>query len=319
MSDLLARLQGAIVRAANGTTAFVRANRTVVISGFTVLGILLIVWARLGFTFEIGRFFASFDEEVSDGGGGGECPISGTTCNGNIIWEHSIACGQSGPGEDCAVSGKVCQNNNGSPTVIGAPCVAPGGGGGGVPSDPTGACVWKTNFNAPEGAWFCKSLQCPLDGNPSGGQEYPPAGPASNLAVKVFRTLDETVNPADGPIHVRTVLDGTPKCSNGKECYPPKDPLWTCTGPMYQGRDGSDFYDCYNPIIHRTNYGPITCCANTGLAGDCFTWDLAAPPGASVSPVVSPTGTPTTTVSPAPPVNPATCPPATQTVAVNTA
>ncbi|HTP57020.1 MAG TPA: hypothetical protein VMJ72_01935, partial [Candidatus Paceibacterota bacterium] len=57
---------------------------------------------------------------------------------------------------------------------------------------------------------------------------------------------------------------------------PPKDPLWTCTaaaGVMNQGRNGSDFYSCYDPIIHRTNYGPITCCAGTGLPGDCFTWN----------------------------------------------
>jgi uncharacterized repeat protein (TIGR01451 family) len=197
------------------------------------------------------------------------------------------------------------------------------------PTDPSGACVWKTNFNAPDGAWFCNSLQCNLNGNPAGDQQFPPAGPATRLRVKVFRTIEAPVNPADGPIHIRTVLDATPQCANGKECYPPKDPLWTCTGPMYQGRDGSDFYDCYNPIIHRTDYGPITCCANTGLAGDCFTWDLAAPPGATVSPVMSPTASPAVpptaspvasgTVTPGPSVNPVSCSPATQTVSVRQA
>jgi hypothetical protein len=62
---------------------------------------------------------------------------------------------------------------------------------------------------------------------------------------------------------------------------------------MYQGgRDGHDFYDCYNPIIHRTNYGPITCCANSGIPnGDCFTWNLANP---------NPTGSPAPTGSVAP-------------------
>jgi len=112
--------------------------------------------------------------------------------------------------------------------------------------------------------------------------------------VKVFRTIEETVNPSDGPIHIRTVLDATPKCGNGKECYPNKDPLWVCTaapGVMYQGgRDGHDFYDCYNPIIHRTNYGPITCCAGTNLSGDCFTWNLAAPPGGAPAPGTPPSG-----------------------------
>ena len=82
---------------------------------------------------------------------------------------------------------------------------------------------------------------------------------------------------------------------------------------MYQGRDGSDFYSCYNPIIHRTNYGPITCCANTGLSGDCFTWDLQ--PGTSITPEPSGSTTPAPgTPTPTPVYSPLTCAPINQTV-----
>ena len=82
---------------------------------------------------------------------------------------------------------------------------------------------------------------------------------------------------------------------------------------MYQGRDGSDFYSYYNPIIHRTNYGPITCCANTGLSGDCFTWDLQ--PGTSITPEPSGSTTPAPgTPTPTPVYSPLTCAPINQTV-----
>ena len=95
-----------------------------------------------------------------------------------------------------------------------------------------GACVYRTDFNAPApGMWFCAQLKCPLLGNGSD----PPTGPASNLAVKVYRTIVLTPEPGQD-LHIRTVLDATPKCSGGGECYPPKDPLWTCTGPMLKLR-----------------------------------------------------------------------------------
>jgi hypothetical protein len=170
-----------------------------------------------------------------------------------------------------------------------------------------GSCVYRTDFNAPApGMWFCGNgnLKCPLLGN---GAD-PPTGPAASLAVKVYRTIVLTPEPGKD-LHIRTVLDATPKCPGGSgECYPPKDPLWTCTGPMYQGRDGSDFYDCYNPIIHRTGKGPITCCANTGISGDCFTWDEN---GNSATPA------PTTTTTATPSVLPLNCSPSTQNVGIS--
>jgi hypothetical protein len=134
-------------------------------------------------------------------------------------------------------------------------------------------------------------------------------------------TNPEPVNPADGPLNIRTKLDSTPKCGNGHECYPPKDPLWSCTRPdgkeVDLGRNGHDFYDCYNPIIHVHDTVPITCCANTGLNGDCFTWhaeasDQANPSG---SPDVSASPGPSSSVSPS--AAPIACAPVQQTVETN--
>lgn len=274
-----------------------------VVLGAAVLIFGFSVWTIYGgFSFGISRFFAASDQVVDDGGGGGGAPtvnpaastascgsLGGTDCKGRTT--SGCGAGFTDVGQkttDCDSGyGFCCKPVSGGS----APTPTPTSGGG--PTDPTGACTFRTAFNAPEGAWFCNSLQCQLDGNPSGGQEFPPQGPAVSLATKVFRTIDAEVNPSDGPIHIRTVLDATPKCSNGKECYPNRDPLWVCTaaeGVMYQGgRDGSDFYDCYNPIIHRTNYGPITCCAGTNLSGDCFTWNLEAPAG-KPAPSTTPTG-----------------------------
>lgn len=192
-----------------------------------------------------------------------------------------------------------------------------------VTPTPSAACVFKTNFNAPEGAWFCNNLQCQLDGNPSGGQEYPPEGPAVRLNISVYNRSVEQPNPALGPIFVRYILDSTPKCGNGKECYPPKDPLWSCSRPdgkeVDLGRNGSDFYDCYRPIFRVYDGVPTTCCANTGLPGDCFTVTEQVPGGPSPTATTAPTPVPTQTVVPTPTVSPigeeVICTPPTQTVA----
>jgi len=225
-----------------------------------VLALVLAAWGIWGgFQFQVSKFFAS--EGPTCGALGGSC------CAQNAA--NAAECSQRGATQNIGVSSDCAFGCFAAPGGGSG-----GGGGGGTPADPSGACVFKTNFNAPEGAWFCGGLQCQLDGNPSGGQEFPPAGPATSLNVKLLGYS------ADGT----TKLDATPKCANGKECYPPKDPLWTCTGPMTQGRNGSDFYDCYNPIVHRTGPGSITCCANTGLSGDCFTWNEGTAVGATPAP-----------------------------------
>lgn len=191
-----------------------------------------------------------------------------------------------------------------APTSGGGP--SPTSGGPGTPVDPSGACVFRTDaFNDPDGsagpngAWFCQSLKCALAGNPPFepiSSRKSPEGPATRLAVNVMGQGSEPVDPSLGPIHIRTKLDSTPKCGNGKECYPPRDPLWSCTQENGKevdlGRNGHDYYDCYNPIIHRRDYGKITCCANTGLSGDCFTWNVSStdpiPPSAGPDSSTSP-------------------------------
>lgn len=146
------------------------------------------------------------------------------------------------------------------------------------------ACLFKTNFNALNGGWFCKSLECGLNGNPP---KLPPAGPAVRMNGRFFHGTCEDplliqnfgVTTSYPVVGCKSLLDTTPVCADGKtECYPPKDPLWTCTGPYDLGRNGADKYDCYVPSGKLTGAGPVTCCANTGLPGDCVTFE--APPQA---------------------------------------
>ncbi len=190
---------------------------------------------------------------------------------------------------------------------------------GGVPVDPTGNCVWRVEPNAQSGGWFCKALNCPLLGNPP---NLPPAGPATSMAVKLFRgTCDNVHNIFTPIVGCNFVLDGTPK-TGGLEGYPPKDPLWTCTGPFDLGRDGHDYFDCYNPRGIPTGTAPITCCANTGLSGDCITFTATNSPGGSVTPAPSGQPFPSGTIvpqspTPTPPAYaPLACSPAAQTVAI---
>lgn len=57
--EQLAQLREKIVSLFQPVIRFTRDNRTVLLAGVAGLSILLIVWARLGFSFEISRFFAS--------------------------------------------------------------------------------------------------------------------------------------------------------------------------------------------------------------------------------------------------------------------
>jgi len=306
---------------------------------------VLIVWGVYGgFSLEIGRFFAAapgpevvintaqpikHGQAVSiswSANTATQCTASswittGGKNEGTATTDPVNACGTASSGTfsiTCnypdGASGtttRTFQIDRSSCSAGPSPTATPTGGSG--PTDASGACVFKTNFNAPEGAWFCKSLQCQLDGNPSGGQEYPPEGPASRLNINVYNRSVEAPNPALGPIFVRYILDATPKCANGKECYPPKDPLWTCSRPdgkeVDLGRDGHDYYDCYKPIFRVYDSVPVTCCANTGLPGDCFTVTETVPGGGasptpaatpSLTPTPTPTASPTATSSPSP-------------------
>jgi len=58
MGEFFQRIRGWFSRVGKRIAAFYNANRLLVLGGLTVLSILLIVWARLGFTFQPSQFFA---------------------------------------------------------------------------------------------------------------------------------------------------------------------------------------------------------------------------------------------------------------------
>ncbi len=55
-------------------------------------------------------------------GGTPSCPTSGQTCNGDYIYDHSIACGIGGNTTYCSYG---CVNNGGTATNFGAYCAVP--------------------------------------------------------------------------------------------------------------------------------------------------------------------------------------------------
>lgn len=92
--------------------AWFRRYRTWIYGGLTVVSILLIVWARFGFTLELGRFYASqcpedADMECADGGGGGTLPATQTR-------EEIGGCGVAHPTENCCLDkgDKTCSAGN---------------------------------------------------------------------------------------------------------------------------------------------------------------------------------------------------------------
>src|SRR3989304_3300638 len=96
--------------------SFFRANRAFFLSLLILaLGAAAYFWGQAGFTFDVSRFFAAPLGE--------DCILSGTTCNGNTVWNHYLNCGTSSAGENCSAPGTTCRTNNGSPSVIGATCV----------------------------------------------------------------------------------------------------------------------------------------------------------------------------------------------------
>src|SRR3972149_1175515 len=120
--------------------SFFRANRAFFLSLLILaLGAAAYFWWQAGFTFDVSRFFAAPLGE--------DCILSGTTCNGNTVWNHYLNCGTSSAGENCSATGTTCRTNNGSPSVIGATCVG-GGGAGGTPRDPGYSCPM-----GPKGFW----------------------------------------------------------------------------------------------------------------------------------------------------------------------
>jgi hypothetical protein len=130
----------------------------------------------------------------------------------------------------------------------------------------------------------------------------------------------QPVDPSLGPVFIRYILDATPKNGN-LEGYPPKDPLWSCSRAdgveVDLGRNGHDYYQCYNPVIRLYDYEPVTCCANTGLDGDCFTWSVPRTGSVTPAPGQSTSPGPGTSVSPSSTPDQVQCAPLEQTVETN--
>lgn len=164
------------------------------------------------------------------------------------------------------------------PTTTTTPTPTPGSTGAPVPS---GACTKRA-----DGLWYCPNLTCGLAGNGAN----PPAGPATSIDVKQFRTVCNDVEVPNRPqVGCKIFMDATPKIG-ALEGYPSKDPAWTCTGPAAITETEGRY--CYTPFAVASAPGAVTCCTNTGLSGDCVSFTVA--PASTTSGTTAPpaTGTP---------------------------
>lgn len=76
MTDIIKKIRDTVKRWGHSTAIFYRANRGVIIGGLTVISILLIVWARLGFTVQVSRFFAApVESPIGPAAEGGGAPL----------------------------------------------------------------------------------------------------------------------------------------------------------------------------------------------------------------------------------------------------
>jgi uncharacterized repeat protein (TIGR01451 family) len=100
LNETIQRVKATLATWATSTKAFYRRNRLTVLGGLTIVSIMLVVWARLGFTFEINRFFANEpfpgiqDEDgmpasIPEGGGTGgnvtSVPKGASCVDGKIV------------------------------------------------------------------------------------------------------------------------------------------------------------------------------------------------------------------------------------------
>lgn len=132
------------------------------------------------------------------------------------------------------------------------------------------------------GLWYCQDLTCGLAGNGSN----PPAGPATSIEVSQFRTVCDDVEVPNNPqVGCKIFMDATPKLGS-QEGYPPRDPAWTCTGSAVIEETEGRY--CYTPYAKATAPGPVTCCANTGLPGDCVSFTVQARSTTSGAPTAPP-------------------------------
>lgn len=81
MNEKLASVKASVVASLQGARAFYAQHRALLLSGLTILSIVLIVWARLGFTLELSKFYAQQNPATC---GDGICDVGEVnTCQGD--------------------------------------------------------------------------------------------------------------------------------------------------------------------------------------------------------------------------------------------
>ncbi len=122
MNEKLEALKASISASLQRTRVFYSSHRTLLLSGLTVLSILLIVWARMGFTLDFNRFYAYECQSDEDCETGEICdenrqcvpdpsaPAPGTICNDvggqcdSTCVPPSVTRGR----QDCPISNAIC-------------------------------------------------------------------------------------------------------------------------------------------------------------------------------------------------------------------
>lgn len=253
---------------------------------------VLVVWAVYGdFSIGTSQFFAQETSAICGDGicspyetdvatfcsadcagstyGGSSCTPTFRSCQDNDVFQHYSNC----TGRVLETCSTGCNPGNGANTA--ASCNARA-----ATPTPTssGPCTKRGDL------WFCESLTCGLAGNNGAA----PVGPAQSIDVVQFRTVcDDEEVPGNIPqVGCKIFLDATPK-SGGQEGYPPRDPAWTCTGSAVIEETEGRY--CYTPFAKASSPGAVTCCANTGLSGDCVSFIVQPRASSTTAP---PTGTP---------------------------
>lgn len=116
MSEKLQAIKASISASLRRTQAFYSSHRTLLLSGLTVLSILLIVWARLGFTLQFGKSFA-----------GAKCTVVGGQCMATCGGSYPVNSTDQGAVLECVGESSSLEN------IL--TCCVPGAG---VPVPPAG-------------------------------------------------------------------------------------------------------------------------------------------------------------------------------------
>ncbi len=214
------------------------------------------------------------------GGGGVVCSATFRSCQGTDVFQHYSNC-NGAIIEQCASGCNPGNADNTAAFCIGS-STTPGITPKATPPTPPPPTPSGDCTKGADGLWYCKNLSCGLAGNGSN----PPAGPASSIQVVQYRTVcDDVEGPNNPQVGCKIFMDATPKIG-GQEGYPPRDPSWSCTNSMTIPETDGRY--CYTPFGKTTVTGPVTCCANTGLPGDCVSFTVQPRSGGTTSPTASP-------------------------------